>query len=86
MAVARFTDLTAPEVGALARNSAIALWPIGSTEQQAPHLTTGFDLASATAVYERATAPATRSVLLLSSLALGSSDHHLPMGETVLLR
>ncbi len=86
MAVARFTDLTALEVRALARNSAIALYLFGSTEQQGTHLTTGFHFATITAVYKRATATATQYVLLLSGLALGSSDHHMPMGETVLLR
>ncbi len=83
MAVARFTDFTALEVGALDRNSNIALWPIGSTEPQGTHLTTGFDFAIATAVYERATAAATQSVLLLSGLALASADHRMPRGKTV---
>lgn len=86
MAVARFADLTAPQVRALAGEGAVALWPIGSTEQHGDHLATGFDLASATAVCERAAEAAPGRVVLLPGLALGSSDHWLPLGATLSLR
>lgn len=86
MAVARFAELPAPEVRALAAAGAVALWPIGSTEQHGDHLATGFDLASASAVCERAAAMASGPVVVLPGLALGSSDHWLPLGATLSLR
>jgi creatinine amidohydrolase len=86
MALARFAELTAPQVRSLAAEGAVALWPIGSTEQHGDHLVTGFDLASATAVCERAAAATSAPVVLLPGLALGSSDHWLPLGATLSLR
>ena len=86
MALARFAELTAPQVRALARDGAVVLWPVGSTEQHGDHLVTGFDLASATAVCERAAELHARPVVLLPGLAFGSSDHWLPLGATLSLR
>lgn len=82
----RWSELPAPEVRALARAAAAALWPIGSTEQHGPHLVTGFDLLSATAVVDRAAAQLAPDVLVLPGLAFGSSDHWLPLGATISLR
>lgn len=86
MALARFADLPAPAVRALAAEGAVALWPVGSTEQHGDHLVTGFDLASASAVCEQAAAAAPGPVVLLPGLAYGSSDHWLPLGATLSLR
>lgn len=86
MAVVRFADLTAPEVRALASDGTVALWPIGATEQHGNHLATGFDLASATAVCERAATATEAPIVLLPGLAFGSSDHWLPLGSTISLR
>jgi creatinine amidohydrolase len=86
MALTRFAATAAPEVRALAAAGAVALWPVGSTEQHGTHLVTGFDLASATAVCERAATTAETSVVLLPGLAFGASDHWLPLGATLSLR
>lgn len=86
MALKRFAELCAPQVRDLARSGAVALLPIGSTEQHGDHLVTGFDLASATAVCERAAEVCEGDVVLLPGLAYGSSDHWLPLGATLSLR
>jgi len=86
MALTRFAASAAPEVRALAGQGAVALWPVGSTEQHGSHLVTGFDLASATAVCERAAVAASAQVVLLPGLAFGASDHWLELGATLSLR
>jgi creatinine amidohydrolase len=55
---------------------------MGSTEQHGTHLVTGFDLASAQAVCDRAAERCPRDVALLPGLPFGSSDHWLPLGAT----
>lgn len=82
MTAHRLALLAAPEVRALAAAGAPALWAIGSTEQHGTHLVTGFDLASAQAVCDRAADRCPRDVALLPGLPFGSSDHWLPLGAT----
>ena len=82
MTAHRLALLAAPEVRALAAAGAPALWAIGSTEQHGTHLVTGFDLASAQAVCDRAAERCPRDVALLPGLPFGSSDHWLPLGPT----
>jgi creatinine amidohydrolase len=84
--MARWAEMAAPEVSGLAGIGAVALWPVGSTEQHGTHLVTGFDLASAQAVCDRAAAQATSAVIVLPGLPLGASDHWLPLGATLSLR
>lgn len=82
MTAHRLALLAAPEVRDLAAAGAPALWAIGSTEQHGTHLVTGFDLASAQAVCDRAAERCTRDVALLPGLPFGASDHWLPLGAT----
>ncbi|MSO48049.1 MAG: creatininase family protein [Thermoleophilia bacterium] len=82
MTAHRLALLAAPEVRALAAAGAPALWAIGSTEQHGTHLVTGFDLASAQAVCDRAAERCPRDVALLPGLPFGASDHWLPLGAT----
>ncbi len=82
MTAHRLALLAAPEVRTLAAAGAPALWAIGSTEQHGTHLVTGFDLASAQAVCDRAAERCPRDVALLPGLPFGSSDHWLPLGAT----
>ena len=82
MTAHRLALLAAPEVRALAAAGAPALWALGSTEQHGTHLVTGFDLASAQAVCDRAAERCPRDVALLPGLPFGSSDHWLPLGAT----
>ena len=75
MALTRFAASAAPEVRELARAGAVALWPVGSTEQHGTHLVTGFDLASATAVCSAAdAAPSRRPMVRLCSSAARPSS------------
>lgn len=82
----RWVDLTAPAVAAAAADGAVALWPVGATEQHGSHLPTGFDLIAATAVCERATQLAADGVVLLPGLPFGASEHWLAIGATLSLR
>jgi creatinine amidohydrolase len=86
MALIRFAETAAPDLRDLAASGAVALWPIGSTEQHGTHLVTGFDLASATAVCERAARACVDDVVQLPGLAFGTSEHWLPLGATLSLR
>ena len=86
MSLTRFASAAAPDLRELITAGAIVLWPIGSTEQHGSHLATGFDLASATAVCERAAQEATTPVVLLPGLPLGASEHWLELGATLSLR
>ena len=86
MALTRFAGLAAPELRDLSAAGAVALWPLGATEQHGSHLVTGFDLASATAVCERAAEQATAQTVLLPGLAIGASEHWLDLGATLSLQ
>lgn len=83
----RWANATAPELRAAAAAGAIALWPIGATEQHGAHLATGMDLRAAAAVCERAVEQLQDArVVMLPGLALGASDHWLELGATLSLR
>lgn len=82
----RWSELPAPALRELAAQGAIALWPVGSTEQHGAHLATGFDLVSAEAVCDRAAVELAPRAVVLPGLPLGSSDHWLPLGATLSLR
>lgn len=77
--VARFTDLTAPQVAALPPDT-VAVLPLGAIEQHGPHLPVSTDLVTASeaaeaavrAVAEAGGAPA----VLLPALAYTKSDEH----------
>lgn len=86
MGVVHFDRTAAPELRALAADGAVTVWPVGSTEQHGSHLVTGFDLASACAICERAAETCDEPIVLLPGLALGASDHWLPLGATLSLR
>jgi creatinine amidohydrolase len=82
----RWSELTREEIRELAPD-ALAVIPVGSTEQHGPHLATGTDAALVTAIAERAAAAAQRpaTILLAPTLAYGASHHHLPFGATLSL-
>lgn len=80
-----WSQSAAPEVRAAARDGRVALWPIGATEQHGSHLATGFDLAAAQAVCERAVELAPGRAILLPGLPFGASEHWLPLGATLAL-
>jgi creatinine amidohydrolase len=57
----RFGDCTYQEIAALAREGAVAVVPLGCTEQQGPHLPGDFDTWFAEAVVTAWRQPQTRS-------------------------
>jgi creatinine amidohydrolase len=83
----RWADATAPELRAAAAVGAIALWPIGATEQHGAHLATSMDLRASATVCDRAVEQLQQArAVILPGLALGASDHWLGLGATLSLR
>ena len=80
------SELTREEARAIAPD-ALALFPVGATEQHGPHLPTGTDtfgvehLAHAAARAVAARLP----IVVTPTLPFGSSQHHLPFGGTMSL-
>jgi len=67
--------------------SALAVIPVGATEQHGPHLPAGTDAMHAEHVARGAAARAAESipVVVTPTLAFGCSPHHLPFGATISL-
>lgn len=82
----RFSELTAPQIRAMAE-SAIVVWPIAATEQHGPHDPTGTDVFLNDAIQKRLleSPPDGVDVLLLPTLSIGASHHHMPFGGTLSL-
>jgi creatinine amidohydrolase len=78
--------LTAAEIQALA-GSAVTILPIGATEQHGPHMVTGTDTLLNNLVQKGLSEmPPTRGeFLVLPTLPVGASDHHIPFGGTLTL-
>ncbi len=81
----RWADSTAADVSAAAARGAVALWPIGATEQHGPHIATGMDLCAADAVARRAADSPGVDAVVLPGLAIGASNHWLGFGGTLSL-
>lgn len=80
----RFGDCTYTEIAALARDGAVAVLPLGCTEQQGPHLPVDFDTwfaeAVVTAAAEQAEAGGGVPVLALPVLPAGPTPEHRSFG------
>lgn len=78
--------LTAPEVAALA-DRAVVILPIASTEQHGPQMPTGTDTILNDLMQRglQELPPKTGEFLILPTLALGCSEHHIPFGGTYTL-
>jgi len=80
----RFVDLTYSEIAARAHDGALAVVPMGCTEQQGPHLAVGFDtwfadeltLAAATAAHDRFDL----DTLVLPCMPFGPTPEHRGFG------
>jgi creatinine amidohydrolase len=81
-----WADLAAPAVRERAAAGAIALWPIGSTEQHGAHLATGFDLLAPAEICQRVASRLQPNVLVLPGLPFGCSEHWLALGATLSLK
>jgi creatinine amidohydrolase len=79
----KFHDLTWPLLREVPRVSTVVLAPIAACEQHSRHLPTFTDTILVTAVAEGTEQRLPRQVLLLPTLWLGASSHHLPFGATL---
>jgi creatinine amidohydrolase len=80
----RFAELNREQLRACTADHLVIL-PIGATEQHGPHLATGTDFFTITAVAEEAARLASDRIptLVTPALPFGSSDHHLIFGGTL---
>ncbi len=79
----RFAELTRRDIAALDRDRMLVVAPLGSCEQHGRHLPVFTDSILVTAVAERLEAAREGDVLLLPTLWVGASEHHLPFGATI---
>ena len=79
----RFAELTAPELRNVPRQRSLVLAPIAACEQHSLHLPTFTDTILVTAVAEGVEQRLPDRVLLLPTLWLGASAHHLRFGATL---
>ena len=81
-----FAELTRTDLADLAPR-ALAVVPLGATEQHGPHLPTGTDFFHAEWVAREAAARASDRIPLVvtPTLPFGSSEHHFPFGGTISL-
>src|SRR5205807_9290919 len=76
----RFAELTSPELRNVRRQRSLVLAPIAACEQHSLHLPTFTDTILVTAVAEGVEQRLPDRVLLLPTLWLGASAHHLRLG------
>jgi creatinine amidohydrolase len=79
----KFHEMTAPEIRSVPRDASVVLAPIAACEQHSRHLPTYTDTILCTAVAEGVESKLPREVLLLPTLWLGASHHHLRFGGTL---
>ena len=81
-----FAELNRDQLRALAPE-ALAVLPIGATEQHGPHLATGMDFFTIEAIAREAARMAERDipVVVAPTLPFGSSHHHFVFGATLSL-
>jgi creatinine amidohydrolase len=79
----KFHEMTAPQLGQVARDATVVLAPIAACEQHSDHLPTYTDTILVTAVAEGVEQRLPQQVLLLPTLWLGASGHHLRFGGTL---
>jgi creatinine amidohydrolase len=79
----KFVEMTSPELRDVPRDAALVVAPVAACEQHSRHLPTGTDTILVTAVAEGVEARRPAQILLLPTLWLGASAHHLPLGATL---
>jgi creatinine amidohydrolase len=79
----KFADLTWPLLGDVSRDRTLVLAPVAACEQHSRHLPTFTDTLLVTAVAEGVERQMAAAVLLLPTLWLGASAHHLRFGATL---
>jgi creatinine amidohydrolase len=79
----KFHEMTWPLLRKVSREETVVVAPIAACEQHSRHLPTFTDTLLVTAVAEGVEQRASNRVLLLPTLWLGASHHHLPFGATL---
>ena len=79
----KFAEMTFPQLRQVARERTLLLAPIAACEQHSRHLPTITDTVLVTAVADGVERRLPREVLLLPTLWLGASSHHLRFGATL---
>lgn len=79
----KFLEMTSSQLAAIKHHEVAVLLPIAAVEQHGPHLPTGTDTIICGAVAEAVEARHSDTVLLLPTLWLGASSHHLRFGATL---
>jgi creatinine amidohydrolase len=79
----RFHEMTFPELRRVERDGVVVVAPIAACEQHSHHLATFTDTVLVTAVAEGVEQRLREQVLLLPTLWLGASGHHLRFGATL---
>jgi len=79
----KFHEMTAPEIRGIDKQQTVVVLPIAAVEQHGPHLPTSTDVILCEAVAERACAQLPEKTLLLPTMWLGASSHHLPWSATL---
>jgi creatinine amidohydrolase len=79
----KFAEMTFPQLRQVARPRAVVVAPIAACEQHSQHLPTITDTVLVTSVAEGVERRLPEQVLLLPTLWLGASSHHLRFGATL---
>lgn len=79
----RFHEMTSPALRAVPRDRTVILAPIAACEQHSSHLPTFTDTLLVTAIAGTAEQRLPEQILLLPTLWLGASAHHLRFGATL---
>lgn len=82
----KYAEMTAIELKNVSREETLVILPIAAVEQHGPHLPTGTDEMICTAVVENVEEQLKEKVVLLPTLWLGASQHHLRWGATLTCR
>jgi creatinine amidohydrolase len=79
----KFHEMTAPQIRRVPRHGVVVIAPVAACEQHSRHLPVFTDTILCTAVAEGVEAKLPKEVLLLPTLWLGASHHHLRYGGTL---
>jgi creatinine amidohydrolase len=79
----KFQEMTSGQLSSVKRDQVLVMLPIAAVEQHGPHLPTGTDTIICDAVAQAIEQRCSDSVLLLPTLWLGASSHHLRLGATL---
>jgi creatinine amidohydrolase len=79
----KFHEMTFPQLRQVPRDRCVVVAPIAACEQHSHHLATFTDTVLVTGVAEGVEARLSKEVLLLPTLWMGASHHHLRFGATL---